>query len=122
MKRDMDLVRQILIKVSEKEAGLPATAFVTDEWSEELVSYNIVIMEEAGLIELWRLYPELSDDPYLMVDAKRLTWEGNELLSLIKSEDVWQKVKNEIAKTGQTDAPLEVFKTIAIKTLTELMS
>ena len=119
MKRDMDLVRQILLDLSETDESLEASVFVTKKWDENLVGYNMVIMAEAGLINITR--SGTLGNPYYYVCADSLTWEGNEFLSAVKNEGVWSKVKKKVAKTA-SDAPLEVFKTLAIKTLTELMS
>ena len=115
----MDLVRQILIDLSESNNSLPASAFTTDKWDEKTVGYNMVIMAEAGLIEITRQGAD--GDPYFYVCAKRLTWDGNEFLSAVKSSDVWSKVKKKIAKTT-ADAPLEIFKSLAVKILSELVN
>ena len=54
MKRDMDLVRQILLDLSESNESLPASVFKTSTISEKTVGYNMVIMAEAGLINITR--------------------------------------------------------------------
>ena len=118
MKRDMDLVRQILIDLSESNNSLPASAFTTDKWDEKTVGYNMVIMGEAGLIQVTR--KGALGNPYWYVCAEHITWEGNEFLSAIKLDSVWSKVKKKVAKTV-SDAPIEIFKSLAIQALSELI-
>ena len=118
MKRDMDLVRQILLDLSESNESLPASVFKTSTISEKTVGYNMVIMAEAGLINITRTGAD--GNPYFYVCADSLTWEGNDFLSAVKNEGVWLKIKKKVAKTA-SDAPLEVFKALAVKALTELM-
>lgn len=118
MKRDMDLVREILIALSEADDWLEASAFVSGKYSYELVGYHFKIMDEAGLVVA--NVTGADGNPYYHAIAKRLTWEGNEFLSTIKSEKVWAKVKAKIAKTTG-DASLSIFKTIAAKITTDLI-
>ena len=95
MKRDIDLIREILIGLSEARGSLDASVFVNRWRSYELVAYHFEIMGEAGLIvsEITDTY----ESRYCNAVAYRLTWEGHELLAAVSSSTVWDKVKR-IAK------------------------
>ena len=110
MQRDMDLVREILKELAESSQPLPASVFACDGRDVAEVGYNMVIMDEAGLIKASRLGAD--GDPYYRVTALRMTWAGNDFLASVKSDATWGKVKRRIAKsTG--DAAFEVFVKLA---------
>ncbi|MEG0015771.1 MAG: DUF2513 domain-containing protein [Raoultibacter sp.] len=111
MKRDMELVRRILIDLADSRHPLNASIFVTDRVSFEDVCYHYRIMSEGGLIKASVSYAD--NEPYIAI-ASELTWDGNEFLAAVKSDTVWAKVKTRIAKaTG--DTTLDVMKALAVK-------
>lgn len=121
MKRDMDLVREILIELSEANEPLDASVFVDDKRSYELIGFHFEIMDEAGLIIAKTASADMN--PYYSARAIRLTWQGCEFLAATSSSKVWASVKKTIAKAA-TDAPLIVYKEVAqkiIKGLTDQM-
>ncbi|HLJ16517.1 MAG TPA: DUF2513 domain-containing protein [Bryobacteraceae bacterium] len=89
MKRDMDLVREILLKVEEVPfdgrfhdigiAGRPV-----DE-----ITYHVMPLHEAGFIEAM----DLSGLSGMCWKPKRLTYSGHEFLDAARSDTVWQKAK-----------------------------
>ena len=106
MKRDMDLVRTILLALADSDEPLLSTDLVTDEYSRDVIGYHFLILDEAGLI-MANVKPA-GDDPYYIAAASRLTWEGNDFLD----ESIWKRVRSTIGKiTG--GASFEVFKTVA---------
>lgn len=115
MKRDIDLIREILIGLSEARGSLDASVFVNRWRSYELVAYHFEIMGEAGLIvsEITDTY----ESRYCNAVAYRLTWEGHELLAAVSSSTVWDKVKR-IAKIAE-DVPLSMYRDAAYKVLKE---
>ncbi|MEG0376378.1 MAG: DUF2513 domain-containing protein [Raoultibacter sp.] len=117
MKRDMDLVRRILIELSDSRETLSASAFVDDKVDFDTVCYHYQIMDDAGLIKASVMY---AGDGYYSGIASSLTWDGNDFLSAIKSDTVWSKVKMRIAKTTG-DASLDVIKALAVKIGTGLL-
>lgn len=118
MKRDMDLVREILKELSETDRPLDASTFVTDTRSKAVVGYHFRIMQEAGLIVARIMSAD--NDPYYVCQAVRMTWDGEDFLAAIASDTVWSKVKKTIAKTVG-DASLATFKALAVDTATKLL-
>ncbi len=110
MKRDWDLVREILLKLEECETARgrlnPGEIAGRDE---ELVSYHIQILMEAGLIvgEC-----SLSIGRPLYCTAGRLTWAGHELLDQVRSHAAWNRIKG-VAREKGLDMTLEVIKAAA---------
>jgi hypothetical protein len=102
MKRDMDLVRTILLKV---EADLkfdgtmhPARAaeLGIEGHSEGEIAYNCAQLVEAGFLTG---NTKMAIQGVVMVG--KLTWEGHEFLDAVRDPDIWRKTK-ERAKTVTT--------------------
>jgi hypothetical protein len=110
MKRDMDLVRKILREAAESNGPLDASAFVSDDTSFAFVAYHVKIMEDADLIEARILRAKGSGT--VIAEILNLTWEGQDFLDSVRSDDVWSKTKMTIAKAAGA-ASLEVTKSIA---------
>lgn len=52
MKRDLDLVRSILIYVEKADDQVDVAEMVTDRWSREMVEYHVRLMAHHGLLDL----------------------------------------------------------------------
>ncbi len=50
MKRDMNLVRAIVLALKDYPAGFPPQAFGVAGYSKEVVGYHIHLTREAGLV------------------------------------------------------------------------
>lgn len=110
MKRDMDLVRTILLALADSDEPLRSADLVTDEYSRDVIGYHFLILDEAGLI--MANVKAADNDPYYIAVASRLTWEGNDFLDAVRDESIWKRVRSTIGKiTG--GASFEVFKTVA---------
>ncbi|RFT34616.1 hypothetical protein CG401_02150 [Bifidobacteriaceae bacterium NR019] len=93
MRRNMDLVREILIEASksDKEVRASDIAEKSSKYSLEEIIYNIRIMGEGNLINVYIDEREVGVvDAYVM----DLTWHGNEFLDSISSNEIWEKIKN----------------------------
>lgn len=93
MRRNMDLVREILIETSksDKEVRASDIAEKSSKYSLEEIIYNIRIMGEGNLINVYIDEREVGVvDAYVM----DLTWHGNEFLDSISSNEIWEKIKN----------------------------
>jgi len=115
MKRDWDLVREILLKLEACESArgqLQPGEFAGRD--EELVSYHVRILMEAGLIE--GECSKATGRP-LHCTAHSLTWEGHELLDRVRSHAAWNKIKG-VAREKGLDMTLDVIK-LAAKTVLE---
>ena len=123
MKRDMDLVRAILLTLEEQG---PATFEKESSILYRLsTKFPALVQNEIRLIDHFRLLEEGGfitsdhDDPYdeLFIENSQLTWQGHELLADIRDEGMWKKIK-ELA--GENS--LAVLKHVAVeltkKTLT----
>src|SRR5690554_1505542 len=110
----MELVRQILLEISEGRFQLEHSQYDDSEGLEanHLIAYHLDIMTQAGLITS-ETKLDYSNN-YMLTKQPVLTWEGNDFLDSIKNEKIWSKIKNKISKEGG-DIPFAVLKTLAIK-------
>lgn len=94
MKRDMDLVREILLAIeADKEMdGLHWKIFSSPQdveiknCSVEEFSYTIGLMKDAGFLQTEKgnmLFPAIGG----------LSWKGHEFLNDIRDPEIWRKTK-----------------------------
>lgn len=116
MKRDMDLVREILLYVSESNESVDASVFVDSYNDLGKVIYTIDIMNEAGLIKasIQRAFQK----GYVSASINFLTWSGHDFLDSIRNDKVWKEVKKTISKVAGS-VSLSIIKQIAEKILSD---
>ncbi len=108
MKRDMELIRALLLKM---ESLGPAEKLPTDlpGYDRNAVWYHTTLLVEAGLLHL-----ELTArDRFMTVPGRpdRLTWEGHEFLDNARNEKAWKQVTGKAKAAGAT-LSLEVLKAL----------
>lgn len=106
MKRDMDLVRLILLEIEEEYQSTALINLSVDGYDLETVAYHCKIMYQAGLIDHYQA--EYAGDGLYMFAVGSLTWEGHDYLDKVRDDSLWGKTKDAITKKG---LPL-VFDTI----------
>jgi len=109
MKRDMELVRLILIEIEKQPSYFINIELIFNGYTQEEVSYHVMLLHEAGLI----IAIDASSVSDLYWIPQRLTWEGYEFLEASKNNDIWNKTKDIMAKSG--GFVFEVAKSILIK-------
>lgn len=107
MKRDMELVRQVLIALEEDAHVVPSI----DGYTDTEVMYQIKILANGGFLEAEDATAN-SRDYYFVVES--LTWEGHEFLEAIRSQTIWDRTKEMIKEKGGS-LPVEIVKTLAIE-------
>lgn len=115
MRRDWELVRQILLKLEDLST---TSSYLSPDgvpgYDPEIISYHMQLMDEAGLIKAKCLK---TSGQGLRCNAISMTWEGHEFLDKIKNDSNWNKVKG-IAREKGLDLSFDVIK-LAAKTVLE---
>ncbi|WP_217517445.1 DUF2513 domain-containing protein [Vibrio metschnikovii] len=108
MKRDMGLIRKVLICLENDESYLDI-----DGYDRDYLKYHALILIEGGLLdgEVRNYLANTSTIPS-QVDITRLTWNGHEFLDNIRSEEVWAKIKSEF-KDASVSTIVSVGKQLA---------
>jgi hypothetical protein len=85
MKRDMDLIRALLLKVEEAPYGSMWSGEIPG-YTHQQVMYHVELADEAGLLEASLLEP----DGFVV---RRLTYAGHEFLDAAREDTIWNKAK-----------------------------
>lgn len=98
MKRDMDLVRELLLQMEEHEHGRAPRTFEVEGHSEDEIGYHILIMAEAGLIVAIPIETMGQNSPAAI--PIRLTWAGHDFLDASRDDERWKKARGIFVKVG----------------------
>lgn len=99
MKRNMDLVREILIKMEEHEQGYAPNYLAIPGFTEEEIGYHCFLLNDAGLIDAADDSHAGSPSPSAI--PLSLTWAGHEFIANAKNENIWGQAKESIKKVGE---------------------
>lgn len=89
MKRDMELVREILMRVEDLPYDGSFHDIQIEGRSDEAISYHVMLLDEAGLLEA----EDLSSLSGTCWKPKQLTYSGHEFLDAARSNKVWEGAK-----------------------------
>jgi hypothetical protein len=119
MKRDMDLIRKILLAI-EAHPNPCSWDVPLDfpDYSEKEICYHVNLLKEAGLI-VADIKVALSGDIYCK--ANSLTWDGHEFLEAARDDSRWEKVKSLVWEKTRS-LPFEVLKAGLVKEMLRLIS
>jgi hypothetical protein len=110
VKRDIDLIRLILLEVEKNENYMQPIDIQAEGYSPEQIAYHVGLLGDAG-------YLTLSNKQHLRgfgVSPKSLTWSGHEFLDATRSGTVWHQLKARL-KDQSVSAPLAVIQQLAVK-------
>ena len=111
MKRDIELVRKILLNAQDgKDNSL------IDGVTDDALKYHQALLIEANLVKGSVIENnQLDSDIPITVSIKKITWEGHDFISAIEDEDKWSKIKKHLKEGGKI-LTLETIK-LAVKQL-----
>ena len=124
MKRDLDLIRSILLAIESDDTGkLRVYKLASDlSVSPDLIWYHVQLLRDAKFIcirgGVAAFTPQLRK--YSLYTIRRMTFAGCDYLDAIKNDTVWNHVKENLKKVGGSTA-LDVVKELAIKASIQLL-
>jgi hypothetical protein len=98
MKRDMELIREILLMIESNKHGFASQKIEIPGYTQEQIGYHAVLLGEAGLVKVHDITCMESDSPVGMIS--RLTWEGHEFLDSARDNNRWNQAKDMIDKVS----------------------
>ena len=98
MKRDMDLIREILFAVEKHDAAGGWITVEIEGHSQNEINYHMVLLKDAGLMDA----AVMGSQQDLHVQPIRLTWAGHEFIDAARSGKVWEGAKAFALKTTGT--------------------
>lgn len=114
VRRDMELVREILRTIKNKEDLTPREIAI-EGYPEKVARRHIVMLYQEGYIDGSSI--DLVDDGQhvLVID---LSWRGHEFAgALLAEETVWAKVKTSLGPEKLATLPLKFIESVALDAL-----
>ena len=113
MKRDMDLIREILLSIEEfPEAEHAADRLEIDGYTPEEIAYHVYLLYQANLVEAHD-FSTLGGFDWRPIALK---WDGHEFLEAARDDTRWNSTKNMVVeKVGSL--PFEVLKQVLLQSI-----
>ncbi len=92
MKRDMDLIRKILLTVESEVHAFASEELEVDGYTQEQIEYHAVLLGEAGLAEVVDITTLGDKSPQARII--RLTWSGHEFVDSARENQTWNQAKD----------------------------
>lgn len=114
MKRDMELVRTLLVHFEEKPDDHLVKHVEIEGYDTRTIDYHLILLYEANLIE-GEPSVSKSSKRVIRVYPMRLTWHGHEFLAAARNDSVWRKTMTKIA-SAIGDVPFTLLKDLLMQT------
>jgi hypothetical protein len=114
MKRDMDLIRKIVLAIEDGEHAQADHPLKIDGASESAIGYHAYLLVDAGLAEGIDATTRGSDGPEYILT--HLTWAGHEFADACRNETVWNQAKAKV-KQSVGSVTFDVFKELLVSFL-----
>lgn len=117
MKRDMDLVRSILLQVESHDGACESGQLNFLDHTQDEVYYHIELMQQRGLIDAsikrdW-------NGGVIFATINGLTWDGQDYLDSMRDDRVWSRAKKAI-KESVGSTTFDVIKKVCIQVAVKL--
>lgn len=112
MKRDMDLIRKILLEAEQDNSDHGLSDFLIPGFTQEQIGYHVYLLKNAGLVEGYIGFDNGSVNVG-SYDINRMTFAGHDFLDAIRDDVVWTKRKEKVIEFG-VGAFLELVKTLGV--------
>lgn len=102
MRRNLDLLRTIMLRTEDAAPGTNLLELGLEETDFAELAHHAELLVEAGLLKAQISYMERSPVPVYVV-VERLTWAGHEFVDLARDNERWERVLARVAAgTGAT--------------------
>lgn len=112
MKRDLDLIRLVLLEVEKNDEPTRGISVAVEGYSDVQIQYHVKLLRDAGFI----VARSGSSPEKMDYQPKSLTWAGHDFLDATRSATIWNRVKTKLKDIG-TDAPMSLVQQLAMKYL-----
>jgi hypothetical protein len=114
MKRDMDLVRDLMIAIADE-------TYNSDDWDQRSI-YHLKLLTDIAYLDGLSIFGGGKGDTefFFSLSSPQLTWQGHELLDKIRSKTFWEQIKKVLGDKG-VDLSIETIKLAASSLLTQIV-
>jgi hypothetical protein len=111
MKRDLDLVRQLMLQIEALPAA-PPVQYRMSEIEDPVLLAHLEMLIEAALVNgrISRSQGARGD----VISVSGLTWQGHEWVEMVRSQSLWNEVKSAVLDGGGV-LTFELTKAVAAK-------
>jgi len=97
MKRDLDLVRQLMLQIEALPAA-PPVQYRMSEIEDPVLLAHLEMLIEAGLVNgrISRSQGARGD----VISVSGLSWQGHEWIDMVRSQSLWNEVKSAVLDAG----------------------
>jgi len=118
MRRDLDLIRDMLLAAENAEGEFSGTELLGGSLEPDALGFHVELAASHGLV---KAKVERSGSGHVVsIWIKGLTWEGYDYLDAIRSPKVWNKAKEAI-RAAVGDTSLSVVKEVCAMVATSLV-
>lgn len=117
MKRDLDLIRKILLTIENYDGDKGLSEIQIDGYEKDEIIHNVYLLKNAGFIE-GEIFSGMGTIKPRSFILYRMTWEGHDFLDACRNEGIWIKVKEKLKTVGE-EVPLSVVKTLLIELISK---
>ena len=117
MKRDMDLIREILLQIEKTPREKLDHLSAPEGYDYDTMTEHLVLLEDAGFVE-GELIGTFRSRRYIV---HKMTWDGHDFLDAVRTPMVWNEVKNRLLAFGGNSA-LEIVKDLAIQVTRDMLA
>ncbi len=96
MKRDIDLIREILLQLELNGPNMSGVKFQIEGYSQDEINYHLSLLVEGGLVDAI----DVSSHKGVGWIPRRLTLEGHDFLDRARDKNRWEKAKKILAEKG----------------------
>jgi hypothetical protein len=97
VKRDLDLVRQLMLQIEALPAA-PPVQYRMSEIEDPVLLAHLELLIDAGLVngKIARSHGTRGD----VISVSGLTWQGHEWIEMVRSQSVWNATKSAVLEQG----------------------
>lgn len=117
MKKDMDLIRKILLKIEEEYVDVALYNISIEGYDSKTIAYHSKILNDADLISDYGA--QFADGELWSFGVGSLTWEGHEFLDKIRNDSIWDTTKTTIINNG-LPMIVDVVKNVSTSIITSM--
>ena len=111
MKRDLELVRRILLDIEDNRDNSGGhsswSSLVEEGYAPEAIRYHVQLLNDGGLIQADELVPG-------QWWPERITWAGHEFLDAARNQELWSKAKRQVERNVGS-APFQVVHELLLR-------
>jgi hypothetical protein len=102
MKRDMDLIRQLMLKLEAiplQAGGIyhiePHDPEISVEgYDNDTIAYHLSLIKDAGLVDSGNV------NPMVGIGYRGFTWAGHDFIDSVRDPEIWQKTEGALKHAG----------------------